>query len=123
MGDPASEPTPRELEVLRLICEGRSTKQVAGLLGISVKTAACHRMRLMEKANVHDSINLFRWAIQRGHVTVEGPPGTAAKAKPDTFGLVETDDGPRSGEKALLGVRGVSASTAEIGGVSRGGRR
>jgi DNA-binding CsgD family transcriptional regulator len=74
MGEhPAPAPTPRELEVLRLICEGHSTKQVAGLLGISVKTAACHRMRLMEKAGVHDPINLLRWAIQRGYVTVERP--------------------------------------------------
>src|SRR3974390_2230592 len=72
MGDhPAPAPTPRELEVLRLICEGHSTKQVAGLLGISAKTAACHRMRLMEKAGVHDPINLLRWAILRGYVKVE----------------------------------------------------
>lgn len=76
---PAPEPTPRELEVLRLICEGHSTKQVAGLLGISVKTAACHRMRLMEKANVHDPINLLRWAIQRGYVTIEKGPASASK--------------------------------------------
>jgi DNA-binding CsgD family transcriptional regulator len=74
MGEhPGPAPTPRELEVLKLICEGHSTKQVAGLLGISVKTAACHRMRLMEKANVHDPINLMRWAILRGYVTVERP--------------------------------------------------
>jgi DNA-binding NarL/FixJ family response regulator len=61
-------PTPRELEVLALVCDGRSTKQVADLLGISFKTAACHRMRLMEKAGVHDPISLFRWAHQNGYV-------------------------------------------------------
>ncbi len=76
-------PTPRELQVLRLICEGHSTKQVAGLLGISAKTAACHRMRLMEKANVHDPINLFRWAIQRGYVTVQRPSTPARKPEPE----------------------------------------
>lgn len=77
-------PTPRELQVLRLICEGHSTKQVAGLLGISTKTAACHRMRLMEKANVHDPINLLRWAIRRGYVTVERPSAPAREPEPET---------------------------------------
>ena len=79
----APAPTPRELQVLRLICEGHSTKQVSGLLGIRAKTAACHRMRLMEKAKVHDPINLFRWAIERGYVTVERRPSTAKQAEPE----------------------------------------
>jgi len=67
----SSEPTPRERQVLELICEGYSTKQIAGLLGISFKTAACHRMRLMDKAEVHDPISLFRWAIIEGYIVVE----------------------------------------------------
>jgi DNA-binding NarL/FixJ family response regulator len=64
-------PTPRELQVLVLICHGHSTKQIARLLGISFKTVACHRMRLMEKAAVHDPIRLFRWALQSGYVEVD----------------------------------------------------
>jgi len=64
-------PTPRELQVLQLICDGHSTKQIAAMLGISFKTAACHRMRLMDKAGVHDPISLFRWALRRGYVSLE----------------------------------------------------
>lgn len=71
---PSSEPTPRELQVLELICQGESTKEIAALLGISFKTAACHRMRLMDKAQVQNSIGLFRWAIRRGYVRIEQPP-------------------------------------------------
>jgi len=66
-------PTPRELEVLELICEGRSTKQIAHTLGISFKTVACHRDRLMRKAGVHDAISLFRWALLNGLVSLNGP--------------------------------------------------
>jgi DNA-binding NarL/FixJ family response regulator len=65
------QPTPRELQVLELICQGHSSKQIAGMLGISFKTAACHRMRLMEKAGVHDSISLFRWALEKSHVRLD----------------------------------------------------
>ena len=67
----SSEPTPRERQVLELICEGHSTKQIAGILGISFKTAACHRMRLMDKAAVHDPISLFRWALLKGYIVLE----------------------------------------------------
>jgi DNA-binding NarL/FixJ family response regulator len=68
------QPTPRELQVLELICQAQSTKQIADLLGVSFKTAACHRMRLMEKAGVHDAISLFRWALEKGHVTLDDAP-------------------------------------------------
>jgi DNA-binding NarL/FixJ family response regulator len=43
-------PTARELQVLQLICDGCATKEIAARLGISFKTAVCHRYRLMEKA-------------------------------------------------------------------------
>jgi DNA-binding NarL/FixJ family response regulator len=62
------QPTPRELQILELICQGYSTRQIAGLLGVSHKTVGCHRMRLMQKAGVHDAISLFRWALENGHV-------------------------------------------------------
>jgi DNA-binding NarL/FixJ family response regulator len=60
----------RELQILELICEGYSNKQVARQLSISVKTVGAHRMSLMEKAGVHDPISLFRWALLNGYVTV-----------------------------------------------------
>ena len=62
------QPTPRELQVLELICEGHSTKRIAALLGLSYKTVCHYRTGLLAKAGVHDSIRLFRWALAKGHV-------------------------------------------------------
>ncbi|HUK81382.1 MAG TPA: response regulator transcription factor [Verrucomicrobiae bacterium] len=56
----------RELEVLQLIAEGQPNKQVAGELGISVKTVEKHRQSLMEKLNIHDVAGLTRYAIGAG---------------------------------------------------------
>jgi len=58
----------REREVLQLIAEGKSTKEVAVVLGISVKTAESHRTRMMEKLSVHETASLVRYAIKRGLV-------------------------------------------------------
>jgi DNA-binding NarL/FixJ family response regulator len=63
--------TPRELEVLDLICQADSTKQIAGKLGITFKPASCHRSRILGKAGVCNTIALFRWAIEHGHVEVK----------------------------------------------------
>jgi DNA-binding NarL/FixJ family response regulator len=56
--------TRRELEVLRCIAEGHSTKQVAGLLGITFKTASCHRSRIMDKLEIHNLAGLVRYAVR-----------------------------------------------------------
>ncbi len=58
--------TPRERQVLQLIAEGKRTKEIATLLGVSVKTAESHRTRLMEKLNIHETASLVRYALQRG---------------------------------------------------------
>jgi two-component system response regulator NreC len=58
--------SPRESDVLKLVAEGKSTKQVAALLGVSVKTAAFHRDRLMRKLNIHETAGLVRYAIRNG---------------------------------------------------------
>lgn len=58
--------TPREREVLQLIAEGKSTKQVAEALGITVKTAESHRSRIMFKLEIHEKAGLVRYAIKRG---------------------------------------------------------
>jgi DNA-binding NarL/FixJ family response regulator len=63
--DPLSS---RERQVLQLIAEGRSTKDVASLLGISVKTAESHRSRLMQKLDIHETASLVRYAVRRGLV-------------------------------------------------------
>ncbi len=56
--------TPRENQVLKLIVEGKTTKEVATFLGISVKTAESHRMRIMTKLDVHETAGLIRYAIR-----------------------------------------------------------
>lgn len=58
--------SPRERQVLQLIAEGKSTKEVASVLGISVKTAETHRTRIMEKLDIHETAGLVRYAIRRG---------------------------------------------------------
>ncbi|HKE24280.1 MAG TPA: LuxR C-terminal-related transcriptional regulator [Bryobacteraceae bacterium] len=60
--------TPREMEVLKYIAEGHSTKQVAEILGITFKTAACHRYRVMDKLGIHETASLVRYAIRQGMV-------------------------------------------------------
>jgi DNA-binding NarL/FixJ family response regulator len=60
--------TARERQVLQLIAEGKSTKDIASLLGISVKTAESHRTRLMRKLDIHETASLVRYAVRRGIV-------------------------------------------------------
>lgn len=62
--------TKREIEVLKLIASGNSTKQAADILGIAFKTCVGHRTRLMNKLGIHDSVSLARYAIRAGHVAV-----------------------------------------------------
>lgn len=61
--------SPRERQVVQLVAEGRSTKQIAELLKISVKTAEFHRGRVMEKLDIHDTAGLVRYAIREGLIT------------------------------------------------------
>ena len=63
--------SPRQREVLRLIAEGRTTKQIAQELEISVKTVETHRAQLMERLGIHDVAGLVRYAIIVGLIAVE----------------------------------------------------
>jgi RNA polymerase sigma factor (sigma-70 family) len=56
----------RERQVLQLVAEGKTTKEVACMLGISTKTASAHRERLMKKLDVHETAGLVRYAIRMG---------------------------------------------------------
>lgn len=56
--------TPREREIVQLVAEGRSTKEVADQLGISPKTAETHRTNIMRKLNIHSVSDLVRYAIR-----------------------------------------------------------
>src|SRR5436190_20782331 len=70
-GQPArksTELTSREAEVLQLIAEGFSNKQIAGELTISIKTVEKHRQQVMNKLNIHDVAGLTRYAISKGLV-------------------------------------------------------
>jgi two-component system, NarL family, response regulator NreC len=58
--------TPRERQVLQLIAEGKTTKEAAAVLDVSVKTAETHRTNLMEKLDIHSTAGLVRYAIRRG---------------------------------------------------------
>jgi len=60
----SSELTPREREIVQLIAEGKATKEVAEVLGISVKTAETHRTNLMRKLNLHSAADVVRYAIR-----------------------------------------------------------
>ena len=60
--------TAREREVLQLVAEGRTTKEVATVLGVSVKTAETHRTKIMRKLEIHETAGLVRYAIRRGLV-------------------------------------------------------
>jgi DNA-binding CsgD family transcriptional regulator len=62
--------TGRERQVLRLVATGRSTKQIAFELGITFKTACCHRARIMGKLDAHNTAALIRNAIQGGLVQI-----------------------------------------------------
>lgn len=56
----------RERQVLQLVAEGKTNKEVASLLGISVNTAESHRTNLMEKLDIHDTAGLVRYALRNG---------------------------------------------------------
>jgi two-component system response regulator NreC len=61
----------REREVLQLIAEGRTSKEVAALLGISATTVKSHRNHIMEKLDIHDKAGLTRYAIRIGLIRIE----------------------------------------------------
>jgi DNA-binding NarL/FixJ family response regulator len=64
--DPYGSLTPREREVFHLIADGKATKEIAGALGISVKTAENHRTRVLDKLGVHNAAELVRYAAKKG---------------------------------------------------------
>jgi DNA-binding NarL/FixJ family response regulator len=61
----------REREVLQLVVEGKSSKEIAGILHLSPKSIETYRSRLMQKLNVHDIPSLVKFAIQHGLTTLE----------------------------------------------------
>jgi len=64
--DPYEDLTPREREVLHLVVEGKTTKEIAKALGISPKTADNHRTRMMDKLGLHNTAEVVRYAAKKG---------------------------------------------------------
>lgn len=64
--DPPNLLTTRQREILRLIADGASTKQIAADLDVSVKTVESHRAQIMAKLDIHDTAGLVRYAIRHG---------------------------------------------------------
>lgn len=60
--------TPRERQVLQLVAEGKRSKEIADLLGISTKTAEAHRAHIMDKLEIHETAGLVRYAVKYGFV-------------------------------------------------------
>lgn len=68
---PARELTPRQREVLQLVAEGRTLKEIAAVLGLSVKTVEHHKAQLMDLLDLHSTAELTRYAIAQGIIPAE----------------------------------------------------
>ncbi len=64
--NPLDELTPRQREILQLVAEGRTTKEIASRLDLSIKTVETHRAQLMERLDIHDVAGLVKFAIRVG---------------------------------------------------------
>jgi DNA-binding NarL/FixJ family response regulator len=73
--------TTRQIEVVQLIAEGYSSKQIAGLLVVSVKTVEKHRQALMDKLDIHEIATLTRYAISSGVVELKSYAQLMARAR------------------------------------------
>ncbi|HJT71780.1 MAG TPA: response regulator transcription factor [Terriglobales bacterium] len=62
--------TPREVEILQLICDGKSNKEIAGVLDLSANTVAVHRANIMDALGIHKTAELVVYAIRNGLVNV-----------------------------------------------------
>lgn len=69
--EPLDQLTERQREVLQLIAEGRSTREIADHLGVSIKTIESHRLRLMDRLDIRDLPGLVRFAIRAGLVSAD----------------------------------------------------
>lgn len=70
LSEPATHLTAREREVLQLFAEGKSTKEVAFLLSVSIKTIETHRLHIMRKLNIYSVAELTKYAIREGLTTL-----------------------------------------------------
>jgi DNA-binding NarL/FixJ family response regulator len=76
-GGPTREPrfgtlTRRELEILKMLAEGRSVQEIAGSFELSVKTVEAHKFNLMRKLDIHNRAQLVQYAIQKKLIQLQG---------------------------------------------------
>lgn len=68
---PLDRLTPRQREILQLVAEGKSTREIAAMLHVSVKTVETHRAQLMERLDIYDVPGLVRYAIRVGMISTD----------------------------------------------------
>jgi DNA-binding NarL/FixJ family response regulator len=69
--EPFDRLTSREREILKLVAEGHTSRYIADMLYISLKTVLGHRTKIMEKLNIHNRSELIKYAIRKGLVSIE----------------------------------------------------
>jgi len=69
-GDPVASLTPRQREILQLLAEGLSAKEIGGTLGVSARTVEFHKYQMMERLDLHTSAELVHFAIKHGIVAI-----------------------------------------------------
>jgi len=68
---PLDRLTPRQREILQLVAEGNTTKQIASMLNISIKTVETHRRHIMDAIDERDVTGMVRFAIRMGMISTE----------------------------------------------------
>jgi DNA-binding NarL/FixJ family response regulator len=69
LGDPFEPLSPREIEIITLIAEGKSSKEIASILFLSFRTIQNHRTKIMKKLNLKKNTDLVRYAIRKGYMS------------------------------------------------------
>lgn len=73
--EPSPSLSPREIEIIKMIAEGKSSKEIAAILFLSFRTIQNHRTKIMKKLNLKKNVDLVKYAIQRGYTA---PPALEA---------------------------------------------
>src|ERR1044072_6754133 len=100
---PVESLTNREIEVLKLIATGMSTKDIAGALGIAFKTAACHRSRIMAKLEIHEVANITRNDIPKRYVEADGKGQSIEETKAELLDPLRIPEAKCSSSLAACG--------------------
>ena len=72
-GEPVESLTPREIEIIKMIAEGKSSKEMAEIMFLSFRTIQNHRVKIMKKLNLKKNTDLVKYAIQKGYTATTSP--------------------------------------------------